>query len=79
MKCQNGTCEHTAYERTLIRLRLENEALLADYAAFKALAKDFRECKVDIGDSFGVAYGRFEEACKRFDDLVDSANKSKES
>lgn len=51
MKCQNGTCEHTAFNLTLSRLRHENEALAADYAAFKALAKEFRECKVDIGNS----------------------------
>ena len=36
MKCQEGTCEHNAYQTTLKNLRTENAALFKELEAVKA-------------------------------------------
>ena len=36
MKCQNGTCEHTAHAATLSGLRKDNTALREELAALRA-------------------------------------------
>lgn len=38
-QCQEGTCEHTAYSRTLSRLRSENESLAKELGSLKNVGK----------------------------------------
>lgn len=47
-------------EATAYRISLENT---------EQLIKDFVACRVEVGDTFGIAYGRFDEACKKANKL----------